>query len=136
MLSGLLFAAGVLFPYLQRDKFAYLRALVLAVASAVSYWSAVWLALDGPIADKLLSFTVASIAGAAIVMSAALITSVRSSVAFVGFGLLAGFAGGPVTYFTLPSDGYLTVLGHVGWHTLICLTIYFGVRSRNLGADD
>jgi hypothetical protein len=62
--------------------------------------------------------------------------NVSPSVAFAGFGLLAGFAGGPVTYFTLPSDGYLIILGHVGWHTLICFAIYFGVRSRNLGADD
>ena len=136
--SGLLFAAGVLLPYLKRDNSVIAHALALVIASTVSYYSAVWLALDGPFADDSgwISFTIASVAGAAIVLTAvASMTPDRASRAFVVFGLLAGFAGGPVTYFTLPSDGYLILLGHASWHTLICLAIYFGTGSTKFGAE-
>ncbi len=136
-LSGLLFAAGVLFPYLKRDSTVFVRALNLTVASVASYWSAVWVALDSPIAGEpeWMAFTIASIVGAAIAMAAAvLMTPIRASVTFVILGLLAGVAGGPITYFTLPEADILAILGHAIWHTLICLAIYFGTPSTDAGA--
>jgi hypothetical protein len=134
VLSGLLFAAGVLIPHLERDKSSYLRAVILIVASAASYRSAVWLALDSGIGGEFewIAFVVASIAGATIVLTAlVLVTPIRASLSFVVLGLLAGIIGGPVTYFTLPANEMLVILGHASWHTLICLAICFGAPSTS-----
>lgn len=135
--SGLVFAIGVLFPYLERGDRLVFRALTLAIASAVSYYSAVWLALEGPIADSngWLSFTLASIAGAAIVMTAlVLTTTIRPTRNYVLYGLAAGIIGGPVTHATLPNDDLvLAMVGNAVWHTLVCLAIYFATKNRNRG---
>jgi hypothetical protein len=131
-LSGLLFAAAVLFPYLKRNDRVYVRAIVLAIASSASYYAAVWLALEGPFSgpDGWIPFTIGSIAGAAIVLIALVwITPVRATLTFALWGLLAALIGGPVTYLTLPEDEILVLLGHSSWHTLICLAIYFATRT-------
>ena len=97
-LSGLLFAAGVLVPYLKREKSSYLRAAILIVASAASYKSAVWLALESGIGgeSEWIAYVVASIVGAAIVLTAlAVVTPIRATLVFVTLGLLAGIIGGP-----------------------------------------
>jgi hypothetical protein len=135
-LSGLAFAAGVLLPYLENGNKKLLRAAGLVVASAVSFRCAVWLALDAPLpGDSWLSFTAASIVGAAIVMAAiVLIVPIRNSLAFVLLGLFAGVVGGPITSVTLPADGLLLFVGYSTWHTLICLAIYFGTPSTIAGA--
>lgn len=132
-LSGLLFAACVLAPYLKRDKSFYLRAVFLLVASAASYRSAVWLALDSGVGGELewIAYIVASVAGATIVLAAlVLVTPVRASLRFVVLGLFAGIIGGPITYLTLPADEMLVLLGHTSWHMLMCLAIYFGGLNR------
>lgn len=132
--SGLLFAAGILFPYLNRDRAVNLSAFGLAAASAASYWCAVWLAVEIPIVDgnELLSFTVASVAGALIVMAALVVmTSIRMTGSLIAAVLFVGVVGGPMTNATLPKDGLLILLGHAGWHLLLCLAIYFGTRSYN-----
>ena len=135
--SGLLFAAGVLFPYLNRDRAMNLSAFGLVAASAASYWCAVWLAVEMPIVvgSELLSFTIASIAGALIVMAALVVmTSIRMTGSLIGAVLFVGVVGGPVTNATLPKDGLLILLGHAGWHLLLCLAIYFGTRPYNARA--
>jgi hypothetical protein len=135
-LSGLAFAAGVLLPYLKNGNKKLLRAAGLILASAVSFYCAVWLALEAPIpVDDWLSFTAASLVGAAIVMVASvLIVRIRNSLAFVLLGLFAGVVGGPITFVTLPTDGLLLFVGYSTWHTLICLAIYFGTPSTIAGA--
>lgn len=137
--SGLLFAAGVLIPYLDFGKPWLLRAAGLVVASTASYWCAVWVALDGPTSESptWFAFTTASLTGAAIVMIAALSTiPLRFSRMYIVFGLLASVAGGPITSVTLPSDAFPAyLLGHAAWHTLICLAIYFGTPSTAVGAE-
>jgi hypothetical protein len=136
-LSGFVFAAGVLLPYVKQDNRFLLRMLVLVLASSASYYSAVWLALDGPFADvnSLLSFTIASVAGAAIVMTAlVLITTVRASGVLALLGLAAGLVGGPVTFATLPEDKLLVLSGHAAWHVLICVAIYYGTRTADRSA--
>jgi hypothetical protein len=132
-LSGLVFAAGVLFPYLKRHDRFFVRALALVIASSASYYSAVWLALEGPFAgdNEWVSFTIASVAGAAIVLIAlAWMMPVRATPRFALAGLIAGLIGGPVTFLTLPEDHVLIVLGHTTWHILICLAIYFSTRNE------
>ena len=96
-----------------------------------------WLALDSGVGgeSEWITYVVASIAGATIVLTAlVLVTPIRASWAFVALGLLAGIIGGPITYFTLPGSEVLVILGHASWHTLICLAIYFGTRSTDAGA--
>jgi hypothetical protein len=131
-LSGLVFAAGVLFPYLKRGDRVLIRGLALVIASGVSYYCAVWLALEGPFAgsDSWISFVIGSVAGAAIVMFALLLaTPVRVSREYILFGLVAGLVGGPITFFTLPQDDLSPVLaGHATWHSLVGLAIYYGTR--------
>lgn len=130
-ISGLVFAAGVLFPCLERGDRVLLRAIALAIASGVSYYCAVWLALDAPFSNphNWLAFTIASVAGAAIVLLAlVLATRVPASRRFALFGLAAGLIGGPITYMTLPETRTLVLTGHASWHILICLAIIFGTR--------
>lgn len=129
--SGLAFAAGVLFPYLGRGPQTVIRGLALVLASAASYYTAVWLALHGPFGEDLIGFTIASVAGAAIVLAALVsLTSLRSSRELVTAGLVAALIGGPVTFNTLPTEGFLVLLGHTLWHLLVCLTIWYGTRDK------
>lgn len=135
--SGLLFAAGVMFPYLNRNRAMNLSAFGLAAASAASYWCAVWLALEMPIVagNELRSFTIASVAGALIVMAALVVMiPIRMTGSLVAAVLFVGIIGGPVTNATLPKGGLLILVGHASWHLLLCLGIYFGTRSYNAGA--
>ena len=130
--SGLLFAAGVLYPLLPTDNRTWPRTLGFAITSTASYYSAVWLALDGPFNDnQWVSFTIASVAGAAIVMTAfAMATQTQLSRSFVSSGLVAGLVGGPITLVTLPEDTLLILTGHAIWHSLISLAIYFGAQRH------
>jgi hypothetical protein len=142
-LSGLVFAAGVLFPYLKTSNKKLLRATGLVLASAISFRCAAWIALPNQvlpfeyesISGNWISFTAASVAGAAIVMLATrVIVPIRSSLAFVLLGLFAGFLGGPLTSVTLPTANSAMFVGYATWHTLICLAIYFGTPSTIAGA--
>ncbi len=132
-LSGLLFAAAILFPYLKRDDQVLVRALALVIASTASYFSAEWLAIDGAFAGDLglISFMIASVAGAAIVLIALVwMTPVRATSVFALCGFVAALIGGPVTYLTLPDDDSIYILlGHSTWHVLICLAIHFGTKN-------
>jgi hypothetical protein len=131
-LAGLLFAAAVLFPYLKRDDRVALSAITLAIASAVSYYCAVWLAVEEPLTDSVewLSFTVASVGGAGIVLFALVwMTPVRATPVLAILVLIAAVIGGPVTYLTLPKDSLIVLLGHGSWHILMCLAIYYGSKS-------
>ena len=133
LLTGLAFAAGVLFPYLDWEKHVWLRALVLVTASALSYYCAIWLAVEQFFGvSEVVSFTIASVVGAAIVLAAFIIvTPARISRPFILFGLTAGLIGGPITWATLLDRGViLAFAGHAIWHTLICLAIHFGTRTR------
>lgn len=137
-LSGLFFAAGVLFPYVKPGRSLIMRASLLIALSALSYWCAIGIALGNPIpgtsADFRLfgyafsAFVLASISGTAIVMTALVLCSpVRASARYVLFGLTAAVVGGPVTAHTLPATNPVIVgLGHGAWHLLICLAIFFG----------
>lgn len=137
-LSGLFFAAGVLFPYVKPGRSLIARASVLIVSSALSYWCAVWIVLGNPFSATgegfqffgyaRSVFVLASISGAAIVMAAVVVCGpVRASAQYVLFGLTAAVIGGPVTSCTLPASNLVSLgLGHGAWHLLICLAIFYG----------
>lgn len=135
VVSGVIFAAAVLFPYLNSDRQFLWRAPGLAVISWLSYHAAVLTALDAPfVRDELLSFTVASIVGAAIVLLPfALLAGVNINKNLFFVGSIAAVVGGPVTRFTLMSDYLVVVIvGHTVWHALIALSLWFGtVKSRS-----
>ena len=131
--SGLLFAAGVLFPYLKRNEHFWLRAAVLVVASALSYYCAVWLVTEVPL-GALAAFTIGSVAGAGIVLATfAISTRARISVPFASFGLAAGLVGGPITWFTIwvVDSVFLGFAGYAIWHTLISLAIHLGLSASS-----
>lgn len=130
--SGLLFATAVLFPYLRRHDRVVIRATSLAIASAVSYYCAVWLAVEEPLTGGIgwLSFTVASVGGAAIVLFALVwVTPLRATPVLAVSVLTAAVLGGPITYLTLPKDSLIVLLGHGSWHILMCLAIYYGTKN-------
>jgi len=153
-LIGLLFAAGVLFPYVGPGKLRYVRYFGLFLASVVGYWCGDWLALQGPGSTSnplpfgtgpwptWRSITVGSVAGAGIVMLAlALIAPIRASFAYVLLGVLAAVGGGllAVVSIEITANIFREVFlsagaAHATWHTLVCLAIYFGTPSTSAGA--
>lgn len=137
-LPGLLFAAGVLFPYVSRSRFRLCRALGLIAASAASYWCAVTIAvmtmtLNGSAMSFSLSLygvITASVIGALIVMGAlVLLAPIRISAMYVVLGLLASISGGLIMFNT----GIQMIAGYAAWHVLMCLAIYFGTPSTSAG---
>ena len=145
-LVGLLFAGGVLFPYVGRGTLRYVRYLGLFLASVVGYWCAQWLAFQSPLANgnalpfgngrwpTLLSVTVGSITGTVIVMLAlVLLAPIRASLAYVLLGVLAA-VGGVLSFGLVFNRSLGPAVGLAVWHTLACLAIYFGTPSTSAGA--
>jgi len=138
LMSGLVFSAGVLSPYVRRDKWVALRALGLVLASTLSYYVAVTLVSEGVGADyhDWISFTIASVAGAALVIGPVVfLAPVRPSTKLFALVLVSALIGGPVTWLTLPfTEDHLPLvaLGYMGWHALIGLALYFGTEGARL----
>jgi len=142
-LSGLFFAAGVLFPYIRQDKFMHVRGAALVLFSTLGYWGAVLMILNNPFslstawhtgsASGWQAFLTGSFTGAFIVMLAvALIAPVRVTLLYPLLGVIASVAGGLITTITFDQDGFwLLGVGYVSWHMLICLAIYFGTRRES-----
>jgi hypothetical protein len=125
-LPGLLFAAGVLFPYLRRDRFFWHRCLGLIAVSAISYYSAinfgVGLGGSGAFGPTPAGFVTGSLVGAAIVLTGArLLIPLKHSVELVVTGLVAAIIGG--IGFVLVADDRL-YLAFVLWHSVMALAIY------------
>jgi hypothetical protein len=125
-LSGLLFAAGVLFPYLRRDRFFWHRCLGLIAISVLSYYSAINFGIGlggwrgfGPAPE---GFVTGSLVGAAIVLTGArLLIPLKHSVALVVTGLVAAIIGG-FGFVLVADDRYY--LSFMLWHSVMTLAIY------------
>jgi hypothetical protein len=140
-LSGLFFAAGVLFPYIRQDRLCHTRAAALVLASIVSYFAAVQVSIDLPFSAifglrslSLTSFIAGSITGVIIVMVPLVVVApLRFSRPYCVLGLVAAVAGGMLAYYTLNRDElWIIASGYTGWHVLVCLAIYFGsLRTRD-----
>jgi hypothetical protein len=125
-LPALLFAAGVLFPYLRRDRFFWYRCLGLIAVSAISYYSAInfGVGLGGStdFGPTPAGFVTGSLVGATIVLTGArLLLPLKHSVELVVTGLVAAIIGG--IGFVLVADDRL-YLAFVLWHSVMALAIY------------
>lgn len=128
-LSGALFAAGVLFPYLRRDKSAWYRGFGLVAISALSYWSAIETAgrtsgVGFTIGTK--AFLAASFVGAFIALTGArFIAPLHQFKSLAALGLPAAFIGGLAFALMEERDGHLWgLLAFSAWHMLMATAIY------------
>ncbi len=125
-LPGLLFAVGVLFPYLRRDKFFWYRCLGLIAISVLSYYSAMNFGIGlggwGAFGPAPAGFMTGSVVGATIALTGArLLIPLKHSVGLVVTGLVAAIIGG--FGFVLFGDDRL-YLAFVLWHSVMTLAIY------------
>jgi hypothetical protein len=125
-LMGLMFAGGVLFPYLRPDRFLFFRAFGLIVISSISFESATSLGL--PVGDWKgywpgpAALMVASLIGAAIALiGARVLIPLKKSIELLATGLAAALIGG--FGFVLVGEQRLC-LAFVLWHSLMTLAIY------------
>ena len=137
-LSGLFFAAGVLYPCVTQDRFVHLRTTGLVLASAVSFRVAVWMAIEGPFSasgfrigtawTNLGGFLSASYAGAVIVLAAvAAMAPLRISVRLLIAFLFAATLGGAVASLTLTEDNFAVYsAGYISWHLLMAAALHLG----------
>jgi DNA-binding XRE family transcriptional regulator len=134
-LGGLLFAAGVLWPLLTWERGAARRAFVLVLASASSYFLAVWTVLemlpawlDAERIESPQAFVLASAVGATVVLTAArMLLPLRFTKAFWALGALASVLGGVGMYAVgLAGNDFLAAAGFAWWHAAICLALHFG----------
>ncbi len=134
--SGTLFAAGVLFPYVRPGKVALIKYIGLIFVSAASYWSAIEIVSKG---IELFSkgtlpdwedYLFASLAGAFIALfGARLIIPLHNSLTLAVAGSLAATVGG--LFFEFP---YAYFLPHMVWHMLMAIAIHIATGSSwNLG---
>ena len=154
--TGAVFSALVLVPYLPGLKGAsLLRALALLLCGSLSYWTAVYFAVDDDLniqrnlpaffASSVIWIGIAGVIGALIVGIGArlfipLALRWRGWLMLAGAGLLGGMilgisldAGfsiwGPTNY-----DYWLP--GHMAWQVLVCLALYYGSRgNRTTGSS-
>ena len=125
-LLGFLFAAGVLFPYLSRDRSAWPRGISLIGISMLSFSCAIELVstVSGPYIVTTTGFVAGSVVGAAIVLTGAMfIIPLRRSVALVLAGIPAAIIGGlAFSLIDAPLPGL--PLPFAIWHLLMAVAIY------------
>jgi hypothetical protein len=130
--SGALFASGVLFPYLRRDRFVWYRGFGLIITSSISYWSAietVLLTVDSKGFPNAISYMAASLVGALIALTGArLISPLNRSMALAAFGFSAAIFGG-LAFATLPDDwrGFFPFLI---WHCLMAIAVHLAENRK------
>ena len=127
--SGVLFAAGVLYPYVDHSKAAFINYIALSVVSTASYWTAIEIVASRPGMPDWRAYMLASMAGATIVLlGARFIIPLRNSLALTVFGLVAAIIGS--FFFVLP---YSYTFPHLFWHSLMAIAIHAAINwPRNL----
>lgn len=142
-LGGLLFAATVLWPHLERGRGTAWRALALTAASTLSYFLAVSTVLVVPPAwlgaeriESAQAFVLASAVGAAVVLAAVrILVPLRVTAAYWVLGALASVLGGVGLYAAAGLDGSNlgAATGFAAWHVAMCLAIHFGGATTATG---
>jgi hypothetical protein len=127
--SGALFASGVLFPFLMRDRFVWYRGFGLIAASSLSYWFAIetaWLTVDSKGFPDTTSYLAASLVGALVALTGArFISPLNSSMALAVVGFPAAIIGG-LAFSTLPEDwpDFSFPFPFLIWHCLMAIAIH------------
>jgi transcriptional regulator with XRE-family HTH domain len=144
-LPGFLFAAAVLWPYLGVGRGMIRRAAVLAGGSALSYWCAVFIALDSPERlglpavwgdPPLTAFLLASAVGVGVVLVLArLVVPLRITRAYWLLGATAALLGGAALSLglTVVDSMWAVSAAFAIWHVLLCLAIHWGSTPHSLG---
>jgi hypothetical protein len=126
--SGALFAAGVLFPYVDRGKLALIKYIGLVAVSTASYWAAIEIASVSAgmgMAPDWSDFLVASLGGAFIVLfGARFIIPLRNSLTLAIAGLLAATIGGLAFGFSFDVGHMLMAIVYMAWHVLMATAIH------------
>lgn len=126
-LVGVPFSAGVLFPYLRREKWSILRAIALvfvsgfsfvfAIAVIAPFWGDVW----DQVREKRLLVS-GSLVGAAIVLTGArYLIPLKNLSALLIVGLIAAIPGGLI--FAALQHGQL-YMAFMVWHVLMAISIH------------
>lgn len=131
ILLSVVFAGGVLFPYLKRDRFIWFRGLGLIILSWISFMTAIIVAIwvnslrsnwESPSNDSV-ALILASLFGALIVLTGArFIIPLHHTSVLVVAGIIAGTVGGLA--FVLPGTDSTLVLAFMAWHTLMAAAIF------------
>ena len=135
--SGALFASGVLFPFLRRDRFVWYRGFGLIVTSSLSYWSAietVLLTLDSKGFTDTTSYLAASLVGALIALTGArFISPLNCSMALAVVGFPAAIIGG-LAFSTLPElwpdFAFAFAFSFLIWHCLMAITVHIAENRK------
>lgn len=134
ILSGTIFAAGVLSPYLKYDRSTWYRGFALIVTSALSYWAALE-TFDQIVtmAIETSAFLAASLVGAFIVLiGARLIIPLNRSISLFFVGFPVAIIGGLAFPLALElnfhsssiSEEFSISLAFMAWHSLMAVAIH------------
>jgi hypothetical protein len=129
LLTGGVFGALVLVPFIESSRARLARVLGLVAGAALIHWGAVMLAIFLDLDLKLPKLAVYAIPGLVGALLAALLTAgvapLPRAYPAVTAGSLAGLAGGVVFGITPESDFW--VWGdYIAWQVLVCLGLHFG----------
>ena len=131
-LTGLLFAAGVLSPYLSRKDLFSWRSIALVLISGVSFYFAVLTAIELPSkwGPEKEDFIIVSLVGAAIVLlPAPFLLRIKFSLTYVVLGVVAAIAGGFVFGWLEDLFRYGWLLRFGAWHLLMGMALHFANPS-------
>lgn len=128
-LTGVVFGALVLVPYLAASTGRIWRGLLLCAASASTYRLAIWIAIDGPFQDNAIAaFALAGASAALVVAIAVVLLAPRAaSRRLMILATLAGALGGAAFMLDLPFRWLdELIVGHLSWQLLVCAALHAG----------
>ena len=133
-LSSLVFAAGVLGPYVTRDRSLRIRGPALVLACVLSYWSAVQITMawDGPTwGPEFQALLTASAVGAGIVwLAAAIIIPLPFTARYALLVLPAAMIGGWLFYFGLTLTNHGLFFSYTSWHLTMAIALHWSGASK------
>ena len=138
-ISGLLFAVGVLSPYMPREDLFGWRSLVIVLISGLSFYCAVWSAaeLAFEFNPDLEAYITGSLVGAVIVLlPAPLLLRVKYSPRYAILGLIAAIAGGWQFDLFEEAFRFSEVLAFGTWHLMMSITLHFANPDESLRFDN
>lgn len=133
--SGSVFAAGVLLPYLKRDRFIGRRVAAAVVISSGSFWAA-YSTVDYLLGMRRSIWSVpttgdyvaASLVGAAIVLiTTKFIAPLRTNWRYWVLGVFTSLVSGML--FSLSKGAWLGSISYAQWHLMLAITLHFGTRT-------